>query len=72
MKCRASATPGKLHELLFLIETLVYLRPIKISPSAAKKDLLPFIKQTTCDMDSRIKLKVFKEMVNEFKTKNMV
>ena len=71
MNCRASDMSDKLHGLLFSIGILVYLLSIKASPSASKKDPLPRIKQTECDMDSKIKLKVFKELVNEFKTKNM-
>ena len=66
----AFKTSDKLHEPLFLIETPVYFLLIKISPSATKKDL-PCIKETECDMDSRIKLKGFKKIVNEFRTKNM-
>ena len=42
-----------------------------MSPSATKKGHLTCIKQIKCDMDSRIKLNVFKEMVNDFRTKNM-
>ena len=34
-----------------------------------KKDPFPYIKQTECDMDSKIKFKVFKEMVIEFRTR---
>ena len=39
--------------------------------SATKKDPLPCIKQIEYDMDSRIKLIVFKEMVNKFRTNNL-
>ena len=42
-----------------------------MSPSATKKGHLTCIKQIKRDMDSRIKLNVFKEMVNDFRTKNM-
>ena len=68
INCLVSETSDKLHGLLFSSGTLVYLLSIKISPSTSKKNSLPRIKQTECDMDSKIKLKVFKEMVNEFKT----
>ena len=71
MSCHASETSDKLHRLLFLTETLAYLLSIKISPSASKIGPLFFIKQTECDMDSKIILKVFREKVNEFKTKKM-
>ena len=66
-----SETSDKLHGLLFSTETLVYLLSIKIFPSASIKDPLPCIKHTECDMDSKSKLKVFKEIVDKFRTKSM-
>ena len=65
MNCRESETSGKLRGLIFSIGTLVYLLSIKISPSTSKKDPLPRIKQTEYDMDSKIKLKISKEMLDE-------
>ena len=61
----------KLHGLLFSNKTLVYLLSIKISPSVSEKHPLLYIKHTEYDIDSKIKLKVFKEMMNEFRRKNM-
>ena len=43
----------------------------KISPCATKKDPLPYIKHTKCDMEYRAKLKVFKKMVDRLRTKNI-
>ena len=54
MSCHASETSDKLHRLLFLTETLAYLLSIKISASASKIGPLFCIKQTECDMDSKI------------------
>ena len=45
----------KLHESTFLIETPDYLLLIKFFPFATKKDPLPCINQTECDMNWRIK-----------------
>ena len=67
---RLSWTSSKSHGPFFLIET-VYLLLTKISASATKKDTLPCIKHTECDMDWRIKLKVFKKIVDEFRTENI-
>ena len=71
MNCQASEMPDKFHGLLSSNITLVYLLSIKISPSASKNHPLLCIKHTKCGTDSTIKLKVFKEMVNEFRTKNL-
>ena len=65
-----SWTSGKLHGPLFLIET-IYLLLKKTLPLPPKKYPFLCIKHFDCDMEWRIKRKVFKKMVDEFRTKSI-
>lgn len=69
---RGSYTSNKFRGSLFLIETPVYLLLMKIFLSRTeKKSPHHCIKETECDMNSRIKLIVFNEMVSKSRAKNM-
>ena len=75
-KCLVLWIAGQVRDLRQVVWTSLFIwNPCLFSfdkkpLSVTKKDFLPCIRQTECDMDSRIKLKVFKEMGNEFRTKN--
>ena len=78
MNCQASEVSGKL-DVRQVVWTSYFNwnhclfasnKNLSLSLSITKKEPLPCIKQTEYDMDSRIKLKIFKEMMNEFRTKN--